>query len=48
MYKYAGEDFRLKAFELPYVKSESSVTCEVDKTDSNKFEISMALTETPI
>ena len=48
VYKYAGEDFRLKAFELPYVKSESSVTCEVDKTDSNKFEISMALTETPI
>ena len=48
VYKYAGEDLRLKAFELPYVQSESSVVCEVDETDSNKLEISMTLTETPI
>lgn len=48
MYKYAGKDFRLKPFELPYSKSESNVICKVDETDSNKLEISMTLEKTPM
>ena len=48
VYKYAGKDFRLKPFELPYSKSESNVICKVDETDSNKLEISMTLEKTPM
>lgn len=46
IYKYCGDDFRLKPFELPYEKSILEAKCETDSKDENQIEISMSRAET--
>ena len=46
LYKYCGDDFRLKPFELPYEKSELETKCSTTSRGEGQIEISMLRAET--
>lgn len=48
IYKYCGDDFRLRPFELPYKESKLETNCITNPTGEKRLEISMARVETRV